>query len=158
MTHFNAHISRKTSAFILCVSMEMMVFSIVTSYIAHEFILKKVDTQLFQEGFSFLEYWVIAIFFAPVFETFFLQLIPILALKRMGIDLRFQFVVSCLLFILVHFSYGLAHGISGGVVGGAYLAFSFLVYANNSTLKAFFVTTSIHTIANVSMFFLSVIL
>jgi hypothetical protein len=57
-------------------------------------------------------------------ETLIFQALPIFIVRMLKGSIRFQILVSTLLFSAAHFPEGIATGLSAGVSGGLYFAFS----------------------------------
>jgi hypothetical protein len=88
------------------------------------------------------------IFFAPVVETILFQLFPIWVVRLGNARFSIQVVASLIPFFLAHLSEGIAAGISAGLVGGFYLAFTYAHWCEKSKLTAFWVTAVAHFIHN----------
>ena len=91
---------------------------------------------------------VLAVLFAPLFETLLLQVIPISIARAFKAKIHTQIIISTILFAALHFPEGIAVGMGAGVVGGWYFAFAYARWARKSFWTALWVTTGAHLIRN----------
>lgn len=96
-----------------------------------------------------LFFWICII--SPVIETVILQWLPIRLFQRINLDKKFIILLDTLLFSLIHFSYGFIYMCIMAPLG-VILAWSFIINSNESFLKAWGVTTAVHSIFNFTSF------
>ena len=93
--------------------------------------------------------WIIgAVFVIPWLETLVYQSTPIGLCRWLGWGRSKQVVVSTALFFVAHLTLGLSSGIAAGLVGGFYLAFTYIRWRRRSWWTAFWVTSLSHAIGN----------
>lgn len=91
---------------------------------------------------------VSALFIAPWLETALFQWLPIAICRRLGLSRGKQIGVSMVLFAVPHFIAAAITGLSAGLVGGFYFAFTYTVWHRQSAARAFWMTTAHHAIYN----------
>lgn len=93
--------------------------------------------------------WIIgSVFVIPWLETLVYQSMPIGICRRLGLGASMQVILSTSLFFTAHLSLGLSSGIAAGLVGGFYLAFTYIRWRRRSWWTAFWVTSLSHAIGN----------
>lgn len=92
----------------------------------------------------------ITVVLAPLFETLFLQQLPMTLAKRFGMSGGMQFVLGSVPFAILHFDMGLVSGVSAGVVGGVILSLAYLTFLPQSKSKAFVITAAVHALHNLA--------
>ena len=152
--HFKWLSHKDPKSFIFYVTVELSTVGLIFNSVIYNIVKNTTLFKPFGDEFSFFQLTMIGIFLAPLYETFFLQQIPILLARKLNVNLIFQFLISVCIFTICHSEHGFIHSIASGIIGGGYLAFSYLVFLRNSVWKAFFVTAMIHMLVNASMFFL----
>lgn len=95
-----------------------------------------------------LEFFLIAVIFAPISETIIFQAIPIAIMRWIRVPFSWQVGVSTLLFFIAHCELGAISGLAAGLIGGFYLAFGFSHWANRSYWIAFGTTVLQHSLGN----------
>jgi hypothetical protein len=89
-----------------------------------------------------------ALLIAPWFETALLQWLPIAICRRLGAGRRLQIGVSLVLFAVPHFMVASLTGLSAGLVGGFYFAFTYTTWRRHSAARAYWMTTAHHALYN----------
>lgn len=85
----------------------------------------------------------------PVGETLVYQLIPIELTRWLKWPTTCQLLAPLLLFATAHFVFGgFSHGILSGILGGYYLAFTYLLYRERSVTWAVSMTLAFHSLHN----------
>jgi hypothetical protein len=93
--------------------------------------------------------WIVgAVVVIPWLETLVYQSLPIGICRRLGLGVGTQVIVSTSLFFAAHLSLGLTSGIAAGLVGGFYLAFTYIRWRRRSWWTAVWVTSLSHAIGN----------
>lgn len=146
--HFEAHANRKAIPFIFLLSLELLIISFSINAVLSSILQNSINRSAIDETQLPIRYEFLAVFVAPIFETFFLQQLPIYFAKKMKMKYIGQMIISSAFFASVHFSHGISHGVSEGLVGGVFLAFAYLTFEKKSRLKAFCVTATIHSLVN----------
>ena len=152
--HFKWLSNQEAKTFIIYVTVEFCAIGLFCNFAISSIVENTNSFKSFGNQFSFFQLAIIGIFLAPIYETFFLQQIPILLVRKFKLNLIFQFLISVFIFAICHSEHGFIHAITSGIMGGGYLAFSYLVFLRHSVLKAFFVTATIHMLVNAIMLFL----
>lgn len=94
--------------------------------------------------------YIATLLLAPLFETVIAQVIPYELLRRVGVTRRLFYVTAMtLIFMSIHLSAGLGTMMVAGLVGGMYLANTYIIYRNKSFRVAYFVTATCHAMNNV---------
>jgi hypothetical protein len=96
------------------------------------------------DGYSPLALIIMAVILGPLLETLIFQALPIGVLRAKRRTTQWQFSVSVTLFGAPHFLIGVPTGLSAGLIGGSYFAFTYLKFREASFLKAVCVTTALH--------------
>lgn len=87
---------------------------------------------------------VTVVIFGPIIETLLFQALPTGIGRALKWRRRWQFLVTMLPFAAVHFLIGLPTGMSAGLVGGSYFAFTYLKFRDASFAKAVAATSLVH--------------
>ena len=85
---------------------------------------------------------------APVLETLLLQALPVWIARLCKAGSSGQVIVSVVPFTIVHAIEGIGTGIAAGLLGGFYLAFTYVHWRERSRWQAFWVTAVSHAIHN----------
>ena len=91
---------------------------------------------------------VSALFLAPWLETALFQWFPIATCRRLGAGRATQIGVSLVLFAVPHFVAASITGLSAGLVGGFYFAYTFTTWRRQSAARAYWMTTAHHALYN----------
>jgi len=93
--------------------------------------------------------WIVgAVLVVPWLETLVYQSIPIGLCRRLGLGTTTQVIASTVAFFAAHLSLGLVSGIAAGLVGGFYLAFTYIRWRRCSWWTAVWVTALSHALGN----------
>ncbi len=87
---------------------------------------------------------LLAVVFAPVVETVLFQVIPIHCCRWFKGSFTIQVVISTALFAAAHFHENFLVGMSAGLVGGFYLAFTYAHWADKRGMWTACWTTAVH--------------
>lgn len=90
----------------------------------------------------------LAVLVAPIFETLFLQTMPIGIIRLFRGSFVLQIIISTLAFALAHIPEGFTTAISAGLVGGFYFAFTYAHWRRKSIWTAYWVTALGHGLRN----------
>lgn len=143
--HFHKHRQRKPWDFCWKVAVEGVIVSIIPAVILviliggpeREFLSWPVPTML-----AFI------LVIAPVFETLLLQALPVAIARWLNAGFKVQILASLIPFTLLHLPEGIPAGICAGLVGGFYLAFTYVHWREKSLWTALWTTTVSHLIRN----------
>jgi hypothetical protein len=89
-----------------------------------------------------------AVVLGPLLETLIFQSLPIGICRLLHFRAGVQMTASIALFFLAHLLQGVGSGICAGLVGGFYLAFTYIRWRHRSWWTAFWVTCASHVIHN----------
>lgn len=93
--------------------------------------------------------WIIgSVFVIPWLETLVYQSLPVGLCRLLGLGTATQMIAATVAFFAAHLSLGLVPGIAAGLVGGFYLAFTYIRWRRRSWWTAFWVTSLSHAIGN----------
>jgi hypothetical protein len=93
--------------------------------------------------------WLIgAVVVIPWLETLVYQALPIGLCRWFGLGTVVQVIISTSLFFAAHLTLGLSSGIAAGLIGGFYLAFTYVRWRRRSWWTAIWVTSLSHAIGN----------
>ncbi len=88
---------------------------------------------------------------APVFETLIFQAFPVMIVRLVGGGFRMCIVAGLVPFALAHFPSGFGTGVAAGIVGGFYLAFTYVNWRSESLRAALGMTIAVHALSNASL-------
>lgn len=93
--------------------------------------------------------WIVgSVVVIPWLETLVYQSLPIGLCRRLRLGIATQALTSTVAFFAVHLSLGLVSGIAAGLVGGFYLAFTYIRWRRCSWWTAVWVTSLSHALGN----------
>lgn len=93
--------------------------------------------------------WILgSVFVIPWLETLIYQSIPIGLCRLLGLSTATQAIASIVAFFAAHLTLGLAPGLASGLVGGSYLAWTYIRWRRQSWWTAVWVTSLSHAIGN----------
>jgi hypothetical protein len=98
------------------------------------------------------------VLWAPLFETLLFQIFLVRIAQFLTQSSRLLILVAWLPFAAAHFMNGVASGIAAGLIGGYFIAFSYVVWVRRSHLKAIAVTVAVHALSNVAVVVLGLFL
>ena len=138
---------RDRSPIVFCwvVALESTLLGIVTVY-AMLYGLELYD-ELDTEPPDAIRFVLHAVILAPILETLFLQMVPILIARRLKWRVGPQVTCSLIPFALFH-NDGLLSFVSAGLIGGFYLAYTCAVWMEHSWRKSLAITVSSHALMN----------
>ena len=94
------------------------------------------------------DFFISSVFLAPWLETLIFQSIPIGICRSLGLSTGVQAIASITPFFLTHLTLGVAPGVAAGLIGGFYLAFTYIRWRRRDWWTAFWVTSASHAIRN----------
>jgi hypothetical protein len=94
----------------------------------------------------------------PFLETILFQAFPVFIARLCRVGFVGQMLFSMVPFALAHFSSGIGVGVCAGVVGGFYLAFTYVHWRQKSLWTALWVTAMFHVFNNSVRFLIKVLL
>ena len=97
---------------------------------------------------SLAPYVIGAVFVIPWVETLVYQSLPIGLCRRLRLGTGTQAIASTAAFFAAHLNLGLVSGVAAGLVGGAYLAMTYIRWRHRSRWTAVWVTSISHAIGN----------
>jgi hypothetical protein len=142
--HFANHRRRSPWSFCWRVTLEGLLLSLAISSILAPFSGAERDFM----KWPLLKALFVILIFAPLVETLILQMIPIGLARLFRARFKTQVLVSLIPFALLHFVEGIAVGISAGVIGGFYLAFTYAHWLEKSVWIAIWTTVLSHFMKN----------
>jgi hypothetical protein len=153
--HFRRYFGLRPWTFCWRIGVESTVVSLVAAVLLSLFIDVPRREIL---DFSIASAFFLLVIAAPVLETLLLQALPIFIVRLLKGSMCTQILVSAALFAACHFPEGVVTGVSAGVIGGLYFAFAYTRWRTMSRWQAFWVTALAHSIHNIIVFLLLVIL
>jgi hypothetical protein len=146
LAHFDAHRNRNKWQFLWRITVEgLLVPSAILIAIQFAFNLRPHGALGAINSTSML---IGAIFLAPFIETILLQVLPIMVARHFGASYWVQILASVVLFAASNFLFGIEVGILTGVIGGFYLAFTYLHWQQESFNTALLMTFGAHAAHN----------
>ena len=100
------------------------------------------------DNLSHLELALAGCLFAPIFETLIFQAFPVMIVRMAGGGFRMCIVAGLVPFALAHFPSGIGTGVAVGIVGGFYLAFTYVNWRSESLSAALGMTIALHALGN----------
>jgi len=91
---------------------------------------------------------IVILVMAPVFETLVFQVVPITVARILRRRFKTQVLISVIPFAALHFLEGIPVGVGAGLIGGFYLAFTYVHWVQRSFWTALWTTTVSHAIRN----------
>jgi hypothetical protein len=153
--HFRRYLEREPWGFCWRIGLESTVASLAAAaFLAVIFGTPKRQLLDLSMPAAFLMLLVVA----PPVETLVFQAFPIFIVRMLKGSMRVQILVSTLLFSAAHFPEGITTGVSAGVIGGLYFAFSYAHWRTKSRWKSVWITTGCHAIHNGVAFILLVVI
>lgn len=144
IAHFQKHRDRKRFDFLWRVTLESFLLSCVVSALA--------TIPDFEEGESPEDsFWLLAVaavIGAPVLETIVFQMIPTEIMRRLKTTLWHQIAVCTALFCIMHAVESIVVGLAAGLVGGFYLAFTYVHWRDRNWWTATWMTMVSHAASN----------
>ena len=152
--HFERYRKRRPWSFCWHISIEGFAASFLVAGVLF-FLLDLPELDLEMTAIEFL---LLAVILAPVVETLIFQALPICIARMCHASFAAQVVISMLLFSLPHFAEQADFGISAGLVGGFYFAFTYAHWRQKSRWTALWITIVSHSFNNGLAFILLLML
>lgn len=128
--------------FIVRVAVESLVLRLAVIVLLYYTVGDTSDTNVTKSGFFFV------VVFAPILETLLLQSLPVRIAEIFTGKTDVLFLCAWLPFALLHFTNSFLSGIGAGLIGGYYIAFTYVVFLRRSHGQAFFATAAVHALGN----------
>jgi hypothetical protein len=145
--HFGRHEQRTPGAYLWWVTLEAFLVAGMVGFAAAMFGAPSRDIKASQLPMFLLS----AVACAPVLETLIFQMLPVLVARACGASRRVQIAASMLLFAVPHFVASPLTGLTAGLIGGFYFAFTFTHWQRRSLGSAFGMTFAQHTLYNAAV-------
>lgn len=135
--------------FLACLSLEKYVVSLIAGYTWVCFFGSPNPSRVGMVYAPTLAQLADKILWAPFYETILFQFLIIEAARRLKWPDTWQLAASITVFAVAHFiGGGIAHGLLSGVLGGYYLAFTYLAFRERSLFWAMGMTWAFHALNN----------
>lgn len=142
--HFRRYYRRSLWSFTWRIGVESTVVAIVAA--VPLFFLGVPGRDL--SGISYETFALLAVVFAPVFETLILQAPLLLSAWKLGGSFGAQVAVGTIFFALAHYWAGIGTVLAAGIVGGFYFSFTYAFWQRKGHWPAFLATAGSHAIHN----------
>jgi hypothetical protein len=96
----------------------------------------------------YYQFVLLGVLLAPIIETLVFQALPVGVARLFKASFRWQVAAATILFAAAHFTESIAVGVGAGLVGGFYLAFTYVHWRERSRWTAFWTTAVSHGIHN----------
>lgn len=123
--HFAAYRKRRKWPFFWLVTFEGLVVSLIAAIVT-DAVWEEPGGRSHLQSLPATKLFAFACFWAPLFETIFLQSIPVMIARRLRASFWTQVTASAVPFAAMHFVEGIGVGVAAGVVGGFYLGFTYV--------------------------------
>jgi hypothetical protein len=143
-SHFERHRRRINLDFFLFILGEGIVISIVILGLLD--LILHLDSQTVLARMGKTKLLVVGLVFAPLVETFFLNVFPIYLLRTRSFWVRVCGATA--IFTCAHLPQGIGPGIAAGLLGGFYLSFAYAHWSERSWLEAYWLTSAMHAARN----------
>jgi hypothetical protein len=151
---FDTVITRNALSFILV--MTFISFAVFIASLPLLFFLNsKFPAQNIQENYGKFEFFILAVFVAPVVETFLFQFIPIETLQKKVNSKFIIAIISALLFSISHLS-SYTYAFSN-LLGGIVLAYTYII-STQKKYPAYLCTATVHSLRNLIVFVASLVI
>jgi hypothetical protein len=140
--HFLRIVRLPPGWFIVRVAVESLVLRFVALFLLVLTVGHSSDSDPMEGGF------LLVAVAAPVLETLLLQSLPVRIAQFFTRRTTILFLCAWLPFGLLHFTNSFNSGIAAGLIGGWYLAFTYVVSARRSHWKAIVMTAAVHALGN----------
>jgi hypothetical protein len=144
--HFDAHLRRSKWSFLWRTTLEAVVLSFAAGLVIAAFGHMSQREALLKMSTGKLVFLVCL--FAPVIETLLTQTFPVMIARALRAGFWTQVFASTLLFAAAHFLESFAVGVCAGVIGGFYLALTYVRWREESFGTAFLMTAASHAARN----------
>ncbi|PCJ57370.1 MAG: hypothetical protein COA79_16005 [Planctomycetota bacterium] len=150
--HFQRYREKTPWEFCQKITLEKTILSLVIS-----FLLANLGVAERENNMRLGEIIFLGIFLFPIIETIFFQTVPIWVGRYCKANFTTLIIISTIIFTIAHAFQGIAAGITAGLVGGFYLAFSYVHWSEISHWTAIWVTTLSHSIHNAIIISLAIL-
>ena len=96
--------------------------------------------------------FILVVVLAPLYETLLFQAFPVMLFRMLGFNYYGQLLGAWVPFAAIHFLKDVFSGICAGVVGGFYIAFTYVRWREISLGSAFWMTCAVHSLGNLVCF------
>lgn len=144
--HFTAHRRRGRWSFFWRTTLESLAATIAIALFARIFVDLGERTAL--NRLSVRQLIVLACVVAPIVETVLLQTLPVALMRAWRQRFWIQVIASAGVFAAPHFGESLGTGLSTGIAGGFYFAFTYVHWREKSLSHAFWMTAGSHATRN----------
>ena len=149
IAHFQKHSERKRFDFFWRITLESLLLSSVISALASFAQFKEREFEGRELPHDSFWLWAVAIVVgAPVLETIVFQMIPTEIMRLLKTKLWLQIAVCTALFCILHAFEDVGLGLAAGLVGGFYLAFTYVHWRDRNWWTATWMTIVSHAIGN----------
>jgi hypothetical protein len=146
LAHFDAHRRRNKVQFFWRVTLEgLLVPSAILIAIQAFFDLRSAGPL---GAFNSMPMLIGAVFLASFCETILLQVLPVIVARHFGAAGWVQILAATVLFAASKFPFGIETGILTGLIGGFYLAFTYVHWERESFNSALLMTIGAHAAHN----------
>ena len=142
--HVDRHLRRTPWSFCWRTSVEQFIVSLALAYLLSVFIT---DSETPDER-AIEEYWFAVVIVAPLFETFWFQVVPIGLARWFRMRFTSQVMISAVLFAWAHFPRGVVTGVCAGIIGGLYFGIGYAHWRKQSLWTALWTTAMAHSLHN----------
>jgi len=144
--HFDAHRGRDKLQFFWRVTVEgLLIPSGILFAIQAVFDLRSTGVL---GNINSMPLFIGAVILSPIIETVLLQVLPVMVARHFGAGHRIQILAATVLFAASKFPFGIETGILTGLVGGFYLAFTYVHWERESFNSALLMTFGAHATHN----------
>jgi len=141
--HFEKYQQLRPWSFCWRISLEGTAMSLLIAGLLFPFAEERAITNL-DIGAAF----VILVLVAPVLETLLLQGLPVYVARKCRATAKTRIIAATAVFSALHFPEGFAAGMSAGLVGGFYFAFTYVHWRRTGRWVAYWTTMVSHAIHN----------
>lgn len=149
--HFENYLKLSPWGFLWRITIEGLIVQFLALEFLHLFIAS-VDRSDF-DSLNPQDFFLMAVIFGPFIETLLFQSFPVFLARACKAGFLWQILISTSFFAVAHFRSGLEVGISAGIVGGFYNAFTYVHWRDTSRWKAFWITAVSHSLHNLILTF-----
>lgn len=154
--HFAVHWRRRKAAFLWRVTLEGILVSLTITIILG--LIFSLPGRSDLGKISSAAVVVKLCLFSPIVETLLLQALPVMLARIARAGIALQITVSVIVFAAAHFPAGIDSGVVAGILGGFYLAFTFVRWREESLASALTMTVASHAIHNTILVFAMILL
>lgn len=141
--HFERYRERRPLDFCLRIGIESTLVGVAAA-----FLLDLLGTSRREMDIQFWTLLLAAVLIAPPVETLIFQAFPVWIARLFRARFSMQMLASVVPFALIHGLEGIQAFTAAGLIGGFYLAFTYVHWRERSRWKAFWITTIAHALGN----------